>query len=1651
MQGGANAFDRLIDRALFGDHADGHVETPVGNADRPLLLLRALLSQNVQARAYARRLLLRKVAARIETSAQAASTLAVCDQPVPKQRLLALVDLWPEGERASLTESLQDIHGSLLQITPREPSVDSDAMDDVGRRGGFSTPPPRAASLGTPQWGHDLVFSASPELPRRSARDPSGGVAWRDSSSTATEKRSPASRLDPQFMRVDGSSSTLPQNNNRAPPRSQEERRHIAAWATESMPEAAFASSLEWPPRQLDDRDLYGGDHLTHSCPMIREGAFLKMPGLVLDVGPGSASDALPSSAGGLAQDSPDDMRGLEEVFEVDFSGRRLHSSSSCGWRKQGAEWSPLQDMTAQPRPRRSRSHNIGRSGSQPQPASATSNFRAYWQGSKDYQPLDSSVALKVAEATMDATMELKLPARDVHRWQGWAGKVQSNAATNALADLRGVAKKLTLTARQQLWWQNFASRMLHLQVQLVCSSLAMAAVGCQKAMRNAERWRAFSSRCALANLKRATSSFTALPAAAQQLQAFCRACRRIALRKGLRSWRSFVGTGQSQDSSAAATAQRFRILCEMAAERSRSQELWRRLKVFRSLAADMAMTRMQAAGRLAANLHAKVQAQQHWAVHLLQRHVTRKHSLAREAAEKLASLLSRRSQSTLQFGISKLHATALQRTTAAWQQCQAEKASLADDKKSGSRARSCLMLEKAFGKALRRTVWSDWWSRHFMLLGGAPLAWQLEQMKLEQERLEQDGMLSEARVATHVGILWQGFARRRRAQVLHHLSLQMRQVFNSCSSLRRASRVANALACRALRELRRHRLGELRQVLKQCSLAHHRLQGLSHLWEIATMRKALSRWRFAMRRRHAEEERIKQDAAFACAKANAAWACAQSLRAVVMLRQVSTFRRWQASAKSVTLRRAGFHHACERLELVMRHCHRNRVASAWGSWQKTIAFHAFHLLSAQDATLRTLCYARGHSWSRDRQVRAAFAAWMAAHEGARRIHNAVKMLAVAFRRRQQRMEREACSHLVINAATRGFAAQRGLSLTASVRSRRSNRLRYAFGGWRLQCSEELIARRRLLEVAQKALQRWSIRMVMAGWRRCVTKVAALHRIEAMLRRVRQSNGFHHWHAQLLRLSAGSASGVMAQHAVQEALYKQRAESKHLVQRQGMQHERHVVRAIMHTWKCTAASEAALRGMQYSALASGFSIIKVAIRKRYQSSLQQWRAALRKDAEDSASLQALVSNQHQGKLVQMHKGLLLLDAVLKRHNKVSMSRALHYRWRNLRWQGMLSTIDAAAAREQRRWRLECDSIRSELRSSRHEVSELKQMELAEVERNDEAQSEARTIQRAIRRDKSQHEATLAALRSELRVSEEREVALREAAFERMHNADISVNETRSMILAAEREGAIATHNLEQSLHEARERLAELSGERQVALYECMELRSATAAAEDKCHAAAQQEAALRGRTADLQNEVAAANRAAELESVAAQDHIKAVEAEAQDRVRVWEQHVQQLETQQKFTSELQTAMVEEQDRSIQRLEELLKEQQDQLRRDRRDHSKGLDQVRSSVAATESKSYLLEEQVDALRQQLHHEQAEFRASEKAWQNDRSAFLTAVSSSLDSKKASKGSKRAAASPLVATQATPARAQMAMAGPPLRHSFSRCPWHGRLLANT
>ncbi|CAE8635251.1 unnamed protein product, partial [Polarella glacialis] len=190
-----NAFERLIDRTLFAGLGGPEAEGNEVEASKSWALLQALLRQNGQARSYAQRLLLRKAAERPE---------AMRGQSF-SERLQALLELWPPGEREALSDALHGGRSSPaaqaaaphIAWSPSAGSQQGPASQSTGSssagsqqapvssnntgcgspatRGGgavdrqlgpgFSTPPRRVTSGGTPDWGGN-VLSESPAPPK---------------------------------------------------------------------------------------------------------------------------------------------------------------------------------------------------------------------------------------------------------------------------------------------------------------------------------------------------------------------------------------------------------------------------------------------------------------------------------------------------------------------------------------------------------------------------------------------------------------------------------------------------------------------------------------------------------------------------------------------------------------------------------------------------------------------------------------------------------------------------------------------------------------------------------------------------------------------------------------------------------------------------------------------------------------------------------------------------------------------------------------------------------------------------------------------------------------------------------------------------------------------------------------------------------------------------------------------------------------------------------------------------------------------------------------------------------------------------------------------------------------------------------------------
>jgi len=341
---------------------------------------------------------------------------------------------------------------------------------------------------------------------------------------------------------------------------------------------------------------------------------------------------------------------------------------------------------------------------------------------------------------------------------------------------------------------------------------------------------------------------------------------------------------------------------------------------------------------------------------------------------------------------------------------------------------------------------------------------------------------------------------------------------------------------------------------------------------------------------------------------------------------------------------------------------------------------------------------------------------------------------------------------------------------------------------------------------------------------------------------------------------------------------------------------------------------------------------------------------------------------------------------------------------------MVRQLDASVLRDQRRMRAEAETLRAQVVACREEAYEMRARTAAEEVRGDRTREEAQEIVEAVRRERASQAEQMADLRNSERDALEQSQDLRE----RLENALSQVNR-----LEGTKQNALEDlRSLQTELQEAREKSEELS------------------------KAEVQLERAHHEQVQALQQQAVLAQNAArdrEEEHRKKLDHVQKEAQEAsQSSEKTWELRLQEKER----ACEMQTSIAEDQERNIRHLESLLKEQGDQLTKERTDHMRGLDQLRASASLSESKTCLLQEQVVALRQQLQREHQELLASEKAWSSDRAALLSAVATQRE--------------PLALQALPPARSRSSSASRrkaspspkdqgPGSVSAVRCPWHG------
>merc|ERR1719215_1193977 len=230
-------------------------------------------------------------------------------------------------------------------------------------------------------------------------------------------------------------------------------------------------------------------------------------------------------------------------------------------------------------------------------------------------------------------------------------------------------------------------------------------------------------------------------------------------------------------------------------------------------------------------------------------------------------------------------------------------------------------------------------------------------------------------------------------------------------------------------------------------------------------------------------------------------------------------------------------------------------------------------------------------------------------------------------------------------------------------------------------------------------------------------------------------------------------------------------------------------------------------------------------------------------------------------------------------------------------------------------------------------------------------------------------ATIQQLQEDLRRSEDREAA----TSRRLVSLEDSLDE-------GARCAAAKNTKLGEELRQARQESSNLEDQRLALEKELSgvrsELKEERTALEAKRLADLQLERHFHEDAQVLQEEVRASKaKAAEFE-VQAEARTRQVVQEHEHRAARREEELLHRLAERERYCERQVAMAEDQEKTIQRLEQRLKEQDDQVRRERRE-------IQNKASTSKTRASLLEEQVSCLKEQLMREQSELRASERAW--------------------------------------------------------------------
>eukprot|EP00929_Paragymnodinium_shiwhaense_P106491 TRINITY_DN7193_c0_g1_i1.p1 TRINITY_DN7193_c0_g1~~TRINITY_DN7193_c0_g1_i1.p1 ORF type:complete len:2043 (+),score=408.52 TRINITY_DN7193_c0_g1_i1:113-6241(+) len=534
-----NAFERLIDRALFlkvaGDSGGVVADEPNAESSRCWILLQALLVQSEQARQYAQRLLLRRAAERPEALRKASAC----------ERLQALLDLWPPGERDALADALHcslgngtmgALGGSLLASSSSAGPKATGKQQQCSTSDALRSP----RSLLRPAWSDSPRLPApgrqllqppqqqSVNKPTRSDATAVTGIGIGDSCATVRFGSSHAHAqqhsggLGAAAGAVSESASTMP------PPLAQR------SGSLEASLDAWLRSSGSHAPSSLQQ----SGHHATvaedqrsrSQPPPSSSNAIYKDRSLALDFGPSDTSSA--DDRGGRGP-----PRGLIGTPGFGRSTRTAEHDYYPG----GAAAPPTSTWSRGGARRKGWSVGCSRSASGQDTCLQGSVQRA----NRCRSPEPGSIDEVVVKRRTSPHDSLAPATSGAEWWRCMALNVQRLCASATLRQLRSAVACWNAGERKVSQWQGFATRLRVQQASVSISSLKSVAVvvHSRRSLRLRLGHLATSVQLQwklnlLLGLKEAAHSVQEAALRSRRVQRLAVCWRRCGLRQGLISWR---------------------------------------------------------------------------------------------------------------------------------------------------------------------------------------------------------------------------------------------------------------------------------------------------------------------------------------------------------------------------------------------------------------------------------------------------------------------------------------------------------------------------------------------------------------------------------------------------------------------------------------------------------------------------------------------------------------------------------------------------------------------------------------------------------------------------------------------------------------------------------------------------------------------------------------------------------------------------------------------------------------------------------------------------------------------------------------------------------------------------------------------------------